>query len=368
MLPAKADASALALVMLLSMLTLACSSAVNAQIVHATPSFVYSPLTPRVGDVVTFDALWWEQYWNENNEPRSFSYSWSFGDGAHATGATVNHTFTKSGTYNVGVTVDDGLRTGGSSEMKIEVREQTPVTVHIFLSSESIYTGQEVVISGNLTRNGEGMPNAWVSLLSKTYVEGATWNDIASVKTDAYGKFSTVWKPIYGVYQVKATWAGDSTYPESSVSVELRVKGFGNFITEFSSNSTINELNYNATTRVLSFTAEGPSGTNGYVSVTLEKDSSFDPLGISVLLDGHPIEYNVESTGESWILFFTYTHSIHNVLVNFEVGKISEPTSSTPLEQQETSPSLQFETALTLVILVIVTCLGLALYFKKHKR
>ncbi len=63
----------LALIMVFSLISLAHPSTVNAQIVHATPSFVYSPLTPRVGDVVNFDSLWWEQYWNENHEPTYLS-------------------------------------------------------------------------------------------------------------------------------------------------------------------------------------------------------------------------------------------------------------------------------------------------------
>src|SRR4030042_1953413 len=257
--------TALAIMMVFSLISFAPPSSVNAQSVHSTPSFVYSPLTPRVGDVVNFDSLWWEQYWNENHEPRTFSYSWNFGDGTFATGVTVNHTYTKPGTYAVGVTVDDNLGTGGSSEREIEVREQTPVTVHISLSSDSVYTGQEVTISGNLTYNGIGVPNAWIVLSSKTYIENATWNEIASAKTDDYGKYLTVWKPMRGSYQVKATWMGNSTYPETSVSVNLGVKSFGDFITEFSSNSTITGLNYNASLRILSFSAEGPSGTNGYV-------------------------------------------------------------------------------------------------------
>jgi len=130
----------LALIMFFPLISLAYAFTVNAQIIHATPSFVYSPLTPRVGDAVNFDALWWEQYWNENYDPRTFSYSWNFGDDTYATGVTVNHTYTKAGTYTVEVTVDDNLGTGGSSAMEIEVREQTPVTVHISLSSDSIYT------------------------------------------------------------------------------------------------------------------------------------------------------------------------------------------------------------------------------------
>jgi PKD repeat protein len=341
----------LALIMFFSLISLAYPFAVNAQVVHATPSFVYSPLTPRVGDAVNFDALWWEQYWNENYDPRTFSYSWNFGDGTYATGVTVNHTYTKAGTYTVEVTVDDNLGTGGSSAMEIEVREQTPVAVYISLSSESIYTGQEVRINGNLTCNSLGVPNALVSLSSKTYVEGATWNDIASVKTDDYGKYSVVWKPIYGTYQVKASWAGNSTYPETSTSVNLSVKGFGNLITNFSSNSTITGMNFNLTTRVLSFSAEGQSGTKGYVSINLEKEPSFDPQGINVFLDGQPIEYDIDSTNQSWILYFTYTHSIHNIIVNFNGDEIPE-----------------FSAWLILLILIaVVTSICLLVYFKKRK-
>ena len=45
--------STLSLIVFFSLISLAYPTTVNAQIVHATPSFVYSPLTPRVGDVVT---------------------------------------------------------------------------------------------------------------------------------------------------------------------------------------------------------------------------------------------------------------------------------------------------------------------------
>ena len=168
------------------------------------------------------------------------------------------------------------------------------------------------------------MPDAWVVLSRKTYIEGASWNNLASVKTDEYGKYSAVWKAFHGYYEVKAAWAGNSTYSETSISVNLSVKGFGNLITEFSSNSTITGLNFNSSTRVLSFSAEGPSGTSGYVNIRLEKDQEFDPENINVLLDGHPIDYNVDSTDQSWLLIFTYTHSIHSIVVNFNASEVSE--------------------------------------------
>jgi hypothetical protein len=330
-----------------------CPMEVTAQITYPSPYWDYSPISPRVGDIVTFDASDFEKTWNENGESTIVSLIWNFGDGESASGAVVNHTFANAGTYSVGVTATDNRGLGGTSEMSIDVREQTPVTVYISLSSDSIYTGQEVTINGNLTYNGVGVPDALVFLSSKTYVEGATWNDIASVKTDDYGKYSAVWKTLYGYYQVKATWAGNSTYPETSVSVILIVKGFGNLITEFSSNSTITGLNFNSSTRVLSFSAEGPSGTKGYVKITLEQDPTFNPQDISVLLDGQPIEYAITSTNQSWVLDITYTHSIHNIVVNFNAEE--EPES--------------FPTALLIaaVVLVAVVGAGLLVYLKKHK-
>ncbi len=342
----------------LFLLSLAIHPDVNSQITYPTPSWDYSPITPRVGDTVVFDASDFEKMWNEKGESTIVSLDWHFGDGAYATGALVNHVFTSSGTYFAGVTATDDRGYGGTSEFEIEVREQTPITIYLSLNSESIYTGQEVILGGNLTYNGTGVPDAQVSLSSKTYVEGAVWQGIASVKTDAYGKYSAVWKPTFGYYQVKAAWAGNASYPETSVSLILIVKGFGNFITEFSSNSTtISDLNFNATTRVLSFSAEGPSGTNGYVTITLEKDPSFDPQGISVLLDGQPLDYTIDSTSQSWLLSFTYTHSVHNIVVNFDADELA--VSSVP---QETIYGI------AVAVSVAVIAVGLLIHFKKRNQ
>jgi PKD repeat protein len=296
----------------------------NAQISYPSPYWEYSPTTPRVGDIITFNALSFEKMWNERGESTIVSLIWHFGDGTSATGALVNHTYTDSGTYLAGVTATDDRGYGGTTEYQIQVEMQTPITVYVSQSSDTIYTGQEVTISGNLTYNSTGVPDTWVSLSSKTYLEGATWNEIATVKTDVYGNYSVVWKPTSGYYQVRAMWAGNSTYPETSVSVILHVKDFGDLITEFSSNSTIAGLNFNLTTLVLRFSAEGPSGTSGYVNITLEKDPTFDPQTIQVLFDGQPIEYHVDSTNQYWLLFFTYTHSTHDVVVNFKAEDIPE--------------------------------------------
>ncbi len=304
------------------LLALSVQLPLNAQITYPSPSWDYSPITPRVGDVVTFDASDFEKRWNENGESTIVSLVWNFGDGTSASGTVVNHTFTNPGTYSAGVTATDNRGYEGTSEMSVVVGAQTPITVYMTFSSETIYTGQEVTINGNLTYNGAGVPNAWIVLSSKTYIEGASWNNIATVKTDSDGNYAAVWKAFHGYYEVKAAWAGNSTYPETSISANLIVKGFGNLITEFSSNSKITELNFNSSTRILAFSAEGPSGTSGYVNITLEKEPDFNPENINVLLDGHPIEYTVDSTGQSWLLCFVYTHSVHSIVVNFNAGQI----------------------------------------------
>ena len=53
------------------------------------------------------------------------SYSWSFGDGENATGATVSHTYAAAGNYSVTLTVDDGHGGVNSSTTSVTVPEVT---------------------------------------------------------------------------------------------------------------------------------------------------------------------------------------------------------------------------------------------------
>lgn len=75
------------------------------------------------------------------------------------------------------------------------------------------------------------------------------------------------------------------------------------------SNSTIIELLFNNTSAELSFTVIGPSGTAGYVELTIAKSLISNPEGIKVYLDGSNLGYEVSSSDDSWLLFFTYAHS-----------------------------------------------------------
>jgi hypothetical protein len=362
--------TALGLTILVLIGLIMCPIEASAQITHPSPSYDYAPLTPRVGDTVTFDASIFMARWKEST---IVSLDWNFVDGTTQTGTVVEHKFAKPGEYWVELAATDSRGMTASTAHLVIVAEQTPITVYQFLSSERVYIGQELTISGNLIFNGEGVPDELISFSTKTYADNAEWIQIGVVKTDKDGKYSFIWQSNEPRgYQVRARWAANATYPETSLSRILYVNSYGDLITGFSSNSTITEMNFNMTTRLLTFRAQGPSATSGYVNVTLENDPSFNPQNIIVQLDNQPIQYTVESTNQSWNLYFIYTHSIHNIMVDFTGNsiEIKNPSSPTllidgPAPEQFPATTL---TAVSAAIILIIAGASLLIYFKKIKR
>lgn len=314
---------------------------VSAQTRLPSPFYEYSPLTPRVGDSVAFNATRFVNYWKESTDAPVPSLAWDFGDGTPTQiGIVLTHTFTSPGAYWVSISDASGL--GQTSAYEIKVTEQTPITIYESLSSDNVYIGQPVVISGNLTYNGIGVPRETVFFYTKVYLDEAPWVPIGSTTTGPDGSYTYAWATLKpSGYQVKATWLGNSTYPETSLTINLYVVSYGDFIRGFESNSTITGLSYNMTTCVVRFTAEGESGTGGYVNITLTKDSLFNPEKILVLLDNKPLPYTVDSTIAEWFLFFTYHHSTHNVIVDFTGASTDQTDISEPEGTREppTPPS-----------------------------
>jgi len=81
---------------------------------NPVPSASWSPLSPQVGQVVTFTS-------SVAGGVAPYSFTWSFGDGANGSGMTTSHAYTSAGYFNVTVTATDSSGKTGSSRSVIAV-------------------------------------------------------------------------------------------------------------------------------------------------------------------------------------------------------------------------------------------------------
>jgi len=88
------------------------------------------------------------------------------------------------------------------------------------------------------------------------------------------------------------------------------------------SNSTISDLVFNSTSKTMSFTVSGSSGTIGCTNITIERTLITDINELTVYLDGNQINCTVVSTEYAWRLNFTYHHSTHKVLITLGSSQV----------------------------------------------
>ena len=85
-------------------------------------SFTYYPETPRVNQIITFNA-------SSSYDPDGMivSYRWEFGDGSVGYGMTVTHAYSQPGTYMVNLTVTDNDELSSTaSEIIVEYEDGEP--------------------------------------------------------------------------------------------------------------------------------------------------------------------------------------------------------------------------------------------------
>jgi outer membrane protein assembly factor BamB len=204
--------------------------------------------------------------------------------------------------------------------------EKYRTNLTLSLDSETSLLGFKVTLSGTLESNGAAIGGASV-LLSYSVTGGESWVDVTAAETAADGSYSAVWIPsATGTYLVRATWAQYSAYDKAvySKGESLRMLSVRNFdeqnVFSVSSNSTLSALAFDSANRELSFTVAGENGTTGFVEVSVAKSLVANVADLRVFLDGASLDYIVESNGDSWVLFFVYVHSTHNVTVNLGAG------------------------------------------------
>jgi hypothetical protein len=65
----------------------------------------------------------------------------------------------------------------------------------------------------------------------------------------------------------------------------------------------------------------------GYINITIAK--SFMPTSnINVYLDDNQISYDLSSNGNSWIVTFTYNHSMHQATITESAATQNAPETS----------------------------------------
>jgi PKD repeat protein len=288
-------------------------------------SVVPSPVI-NVGEPATFDASISRPAWNETYSAPIVEYLWDFGDGnaSSSSDSTTTHVYLSSGLFKVTLTVFDSEGSDASCSQTVWV--QVSSVLSISTSTPSTFIGFSVGINGTLTdRTGNGLENETV-LLYYTFQGAYSWFPITSAITDRLGRFYVQWIPsATGAFTVIAQWNGNATIVGSMSTVALNTMPYENqYVFTVESNSTISALVFNSTSSALTFAVGGQSGTKGYAKVTIAKNLVGNVTDIEVYLDGNELPYSVTSIGDSWLLTFSYAHSIHNVSVSLNTKAIPE--------------------------------------------
>jgi hypothetical protein len=131
-----------------------------------------------------------------------------------------------------------------------------------------------------------------------------------------------------------------------------------NTYTPFSivSNSTVTQIAFNSTSKVLKFTVSGYNDTYGFTNVTIAKTVISDISTLTVYLDGNQMNYTVNDLTDSWLIYFTYHHSTHRVVIEF-----------TP-QQTKTSSTPSNAVTVAIIGLTIVISTALAITTKRKRR
>jgi len=233
-----------------------------------------------------------------------------------------------------------------------------PSEITMSTSTATQNLGYKIDISGALSSEGNPISDAKIHLYY-AIAEDENWNAITATTTDLNGAYSASWLPTAtGLFTLKAEYSGSENSMEAEVSKNISVlqiereREDGFFFVE--SNSTLTSLNFNSKTNEISFTVGGPSGTTGYVKFAVPKALVPDFWALKVFLDGRQIEYSFIVDGDSLILSFQYSHSMHDIVIS--VPQNSTGDSSFPI------------VSIAVVALALAAPLAFVMLFRKNSR
>lgn len=194
-------------------------------------------------------------------------------------------------------------------------------TIDVSCKSSITANAFNVEIDGSLTHNSNPLADQPI-LISYSVTNGQSWESLTLVQTKSDGTFVALWRPeVTGNYLVRATFEATPNMNGNSKTINLALTpDVAHNIFTLSSNSTIKQFSFNSETNNLTFTAEGPSGTKGYVNIEIPKTVISDISALKVYLDYNEVAFNIQSRGDCWLISFTYSHSSHQVTLALGAG------------------------------------------------
>jgi hypothetical protein len=214
-----------------------------------------------------------------------------------------------------------------SSTPKIET------SLNINCQSSTTYSNFKVNIQGTLKVNNAGLSDSPIQL-SYSVDGGNSWIPLTFLSTDYTGAFQAVWTPLVtGTYFLRATYEGNSELSPASTIVHFAVLPVEDTsVFSVASNSTVTGLAFNSTSQTLGFKVSGETGTTGYVNVYISKSLMNDTSNLAVYFDQELLQPVTQSMGDSWLVSFTYHHSVHTVALalNSDTSNIQMPAQNLP--------------------------------------
>jgi hypothetical protein len=231
------------------------------------------------------------------------------------------------------------------------------LTVNCDASTASVGFGVQITGSATHFLGGAVIPSLNL-VLYYSVTSGATWNEITTVTTDINGTFSAWWTPAAtGDYLVRSVWGGSEALESESATISLSAMPYSDkYVFSVQSNSTVSLLSFNSATKELSFTVSGPLGSLGYTRIMINKELVADGASIKISMDGSQMSYDLTQTSSSWILYFTYHHSTHNVVAS--LGGLPSGASG----------GISLEVLITVVVLAVIIAVSLTFVIMNKKR
>ena len=177
---------------------------------NLVPSFTFTPATPQVMTVVSFNATGTTNNGSQCNT--ACTYAWDFGDGTSASGQAVTHQFRSVGNFQVRLTVTDNRGAQQFAVQTVPVTPGTPPGTQFTVSPSNPGVNQDVFFNAS-----QAAPAAGRTIVNYEWSFGDGTFDRGVVVSHRY--------TAPGAYQVQLTTTDDAGSIGRSAPTSVTVGG-----------------------------------------------------------------------------------------------------------------------------------------------